>query len=459
MLIGIKLLANPKPHQKLILSQWMGCARFIWNAKVDEEAYHRTFARKYYPLGTYAPIDKKAAHFKSKELTPWLSKCPSQIIRNSATNWCNTYQKFMKGECGRPRRKPKTDQGSIYLTREVFRFDRCADGNLRLFIGIKSNNIGYLSFKAHAKFEIPNSLYVRKERGQYTVSFCYEDGLDQSDLSTNAEHLAFLRGATSEYLNDHVVGIDRGVAVPVQAGRVTFDYDVNQKKRMDRSDRYIKRLQRKLARQCKGSSRRNKTKYRIASHHAKKANIRNDFAHKTSRSLVDGQASVIVFEVLRTSNMTRKPKAKQDEQGRYISNKAKQKAGLNKAILNVGWHFIETYTEYKAYRAGKAFFKIPAPYTSQECAQCDYTHPDNRTSQATFVCGRCGHADNADHNASLVIKKRAIALLKHTGTVLSAKGVLTLKTDTERGGVHQTGQAKGSASSGLRSVKKEGLAA
>ena len=459
MLIGIKLRANPKPHQKLILSQWMGCARFIWNAKVDEEAYHRTFARKYYPLGTYAPIDKKAAHFKSKELTPWLSKCPSQIIRNSATNWCNTYQKFMKGECGRPRRKPKTDQGSIYLTREVFRFDRCADGNLRLFIGIKSNNIGYLSFKAHAKFEIPNSLYVRKERGQYTVSFCYEDGLDQSDLSTNAEHLAFLRGATSEYLNDHVVGIDRGVAVPVQAGRVTFDYDVNQKKRMDRSDRYIKRLQRKLARQCKGSSRRNKTKYRIASHHAKKANIRNDFAHKTSRSLVDGQASVIVFEVLRTSNMTRKPKAKQDEQGRYISNKAKQKAGLNKAILNVGWHFIETYTEYKAYRAGKAFFKIPAPYTSQECAQCDYTHPDNRTSQATFVCGRCGHADNADHNASLVIKKRAIALLKHTGTVLSAKGVLTLKTDTERGGVHQTGQAKGSASSGLRSVKKERLAA
>ena len=459
MLIGIKLRAHPKPHQKLILSQWMGCARFIWNAKVDEEAYHRTFARKYYPLGTYAPIDKKAAHFKSKELTPWLSQCPSQIIRNSATNWCNTYQKFMKGECGRPRRKPKTDQGSIYLTREVFRFDRCADGNLRLFIGIKNNNIGYLSFKAHAKFEIPNSLYVRKERGQYTVSFCYEDGLNTSELSSNAEHLAFLRGATDEYLNDHVVGIDRGVVVPVQAGQVTFDYDASQKKRMDKSDRYIKRLQRKLARQCKGSNRRNKTKHRIASHHAKRANIRNDFAHKTSRSLVNGQAKVIVFEALRTANMTRKPKAKQDEQGRYISNKAKQKAGLNKAILNVGWHFIETYTEYKAYRAGKAFFKIPAPYTSQECAQCDYTHPDNRTSQATFVCGRCGHADNADHNASLVIKKRAIALLKHTGTVLSAKGVLTLKTDTERGGVHQTGRAKGSASSGLRSVKKEGLAA
>lgn len=62
----------------------------------------------------------------------------------------------MSGKCGRPKRKPKTDKGSIYLTREVFRFDHCDDGNVRLFIGTKTNNIGYLSFKAHGKFEIPN---------------------------------------------------------------------------------------------------------------------------------------------------------------------------------------------------------------------------------------------------------------------------------------------------------------
>ncbi|WP_199525032.1 helix-turn-helix domain-containing protein, partial [Pseudoalteromonas sp. bablab_jr011] len=46
MLTGIKLRANPTSHQKLVLSQWMGCARSIWNAKVDEEKYFRTFARK-----------------------------------------------------------------------------------------------------------------------------------------------------------------------------------------------------------------------------------------------------------------------------------------------------------------------------------------------------------------------------------------------------------------------------
>ena len=455
MLSGIKLRANPTSNQKLVLSQWMGCARSIWNAKVDEEKYYRTFARKYYPIGTYAPIDQKTAQFKSKELSPWLYQCPSQIIRNSAVNWYQTYQKFMNGGCGRPKRKPKTDRGSIHLTREVFRFDRCEDGNLRLFIGTKTNNIGYLSFKAHSKFETPNSLYVRKECGQYYVSFCYENGKDESELSSNSEHLEFLQGSTKEYLEENTVGVDRGVKIPVHAGFQTFDFSDTQKNKMTKSDRYIKRLQRKLARQTKGSNRRNKTKHRIATHHAKKANIRNDFAHKTSRSLVDSKAKVIVFEALRTSNMTGKPKAKKDEQGRYISNKAKQKAGLNRSILNVGWHIIETYTKYKAHQAGKAVFKVNPAYTSQECAKCDHTHPDNRESQELFVCGNCGNTDNADNNASLVIKKRAINLILDTGTVLSDDGVLITKSDSGRGGNRKTSRAKSSISSVNEASKKK----
>lgn len=157
--------------------------------------------------------------------------------------------------------------------------------------------------------------------------------------------------------------------------------------------------------------------------------------------------------------MTRRPKAKQDEQGRFISNKAKQKSGLNKAILNVGWHKIETYTGYKAYASGKAVFKIPAPKTSQECAKCGHTHPDNRKTQALFVCGHCGHTDNADHNASLVIKKRGIHLILDTGTVLSDDGVLRTQSDSGRGGNRKTGRAKSSTSSAQRSVKKEKLAA
>src|SRR6478609_69429 len=118
MLTGIRLKANPTDHQRLKLSQWMGCARFIWNAKCDENRYYSTYARKYCSIGIHAPIDAKYSHFKDGELSPWLSECPSQILRNSASNWYETYQDFLKGRCGRPRRKKKTGDGSIYLTRE-----------------------------------------------------------------------------------------------------------------------------------------------------------------------------------------------------------------------------------------------------------------------------------------------------------------------------------------------------
>ncbi|WCI48156.1 helix-turn-helix domain-containing protein [Pseudomonas aeruginosa] len=60
MLTGIKLRANPTSHQKLILSQWMGCARSIWNAKVEEERYYRTYARKY-----------GSSHLSVKTVTIW----------------------------------------------------------------------------------------------------------------------------------------------------------------------------------------------------------------------------------------------------------------------------------------------------------------------------------------------------------------------------------------------------
>lgn len=40
-------------HQKLVLSQWMGCARLIWNARREEHCCYCACARKYYPVGTF----------------------------------------------------------------------------------------------------------------------------------------------------------------------------------------------------------------------------------------------------------------------------------------------------------------------------------------------------------------------------------------------------------------------
>ncbi|MFW7381678.1 MAG: zinc ribbon domain-containing protein [Oligoflexus sp.] len=155
--------------------------------------------------------------------------------------------------------------------------------------------------------------------------------------------------------------------------------------------------------------------------------------------------------------MTAKPKAKQTDAGQWEKNGANAKAGLNKSILDKGWYQLESFIKYKSYRAGKAWFKVPAYQTSQECSACGYTHPNNRKSQAKFQCESCGHTDHADHNAAEVIKKRAIQLILDPGAGLSKRGVLLL--DTGRGVTSKTRQAKACRARDSEASKKKRKAA
>jgi putative transposase len=457
MLTGIRLKANPRREQKKVLSQWMGCAGFIWNAKCDENRYLSHFARRYLPIGTYPSIDQTYAQYKT-ELSPWLSKCPSQILRNSSSNWYQTYQNFLKGMCGKPKRKKKSDTSSIHLTRELFRFEKCADGVTRLLIGTRHNNIGYLSIKNHAPYQIPNSLRISRKNGVYWVSFCYEDAQDPEILPTQSQHLDFLKTCSPAELEKMVIGVDRGVKRPVQAGNEVFDFTEEQYKQKKAKEKYIKRCQRRLSGQKKGSKRWRKTKGKIAKSHDKIGNIRKDFCHKTSRAIVDQEnVKVIVLESLQTKNMTAKPKAEQNPgTKKWLKNNSSRKAGLNKAILDKGWYQLEVFLKYKSHRAGKAFYKVSAQYTSQECAGCGHTHPDNRRKQELFFCESCGHTDNADRNAAEVIKKRAIKLILDSGTELSCKNVLQ---DKGRGAVDKTKRAKATFASSKETSKKKEFAA
>lgn len=434
MLTGIRLQANPTPAQKKRLSQWMGCARYIWNAKCRTDKEQRLALAG---EGKYPAINQTYSQYKSKEETPWLYDCPSVLLRNSVANWYNTYQNFFKKRCGRPQHKKKDGSGSIHLTSELFLFEEDAFGNLKLWIGGKKHKIGCLALTKHRKFAVPNSIYIKKKYNRYWVSFCYDDNQALSEqILDDQQHLFALQLTSKEHLESHTVGVDRGVARPVQTSSAPddfFDLSEAEKANKKRLERQLRRYQKKLSRQQKGSNRRHATKMRLSRRHERIANIRKNFCHQTSRKLVDKESTkVIVFEALGTKRMTKKPKAKQDANGKWLKNNARAKAGLNRAILDKNWHLLETFTKYKAYKQGKAFFKVSPHYTSQECGVCHHIHPQNRVSQSRFLCTKCGHTDNADHNAAQNIKQRAIQLILHPGTGLSKQGVLSAR-DIGRG--------------------------
>ena len=432
MLTGIQYQAEPNSDQAQVFSQWMGCTRVVWNAKTEEDRYLRKFAAWCLPVGTYPPIDQGYSQYKT-ELTPWLKDCPSQLLRNSAAIWYQTYQKFLKGGCGRPQRKKRDGTGYLWLTNELFRLEKI-NGQWKLYIGTKRNNLGELKVNWHRKprqDQLPASIWIRKNSGRWTVSFSYDDGHIAPD-TTNNDHLKWLQQCSAEQLKHVITGIDRGVARLVQTQDKAYLPRQAVIAKQEGREKYLKRCQRKLARQQKGSNRREQTKRRIASLHCQTANARKDFLHWASRQVVDS-SQVIVMEDLKLKSMTKRAKPKLCEQtGKWLRNNASAKSGLNRALLGAGLYKLEEYLTYKAERKGKPVFKVSPINTSRECAACGYIHPDNRQTQSAFRCQRCGHTDNADHNAALVIRKRAIQLILHPGTGLSGRrGNVLTSTGTD----------------------------
>ncbi len=430
MLGGYRFRLYPDREQERILLRWIGCQRLIYNAKVQEDRYYRKFQRRLVALvGMPVPLDQEYSRFIT-ERTAFLREVPSQVLRNGAALWRQAYARFFAGLGGRPKYQTKAGRQAVWLTSELFEFvpktdPRTGVVRYRLRIGTTRFPVGEVSYRAHRPHGIPASIHICVEGGQWFVSFAAEDPAVPGGKPENAaERIAEdLRHLSEGQLLERTLGADRGVAKPLMTsdGRV-LDLSAVQKERIGKARRRRKTWQRRAARRGKGS-RNQKKAYRRAGRYARyEANVRQDYAHKTSHALVvDDRYDLYAFEDLRIGNMTRKPKARQDENGRWLPNGARAKAGLNRAILASAWGQMVSFTRYKALRAGKLVVVVPSAYSSQECAACGHTHPDNRPSQAEFVCHACGHRDNADHNASVVIARRGARKLL-SGEPLAPEG-------------------------------------
>lgn len=415
MQIGTKFRCYPTPAQEQILLQWIGCQRFIYNAKVREDHYFRRFARKSLQhAGQFAPIDQQYAHFKT-DLTPWLNDVPGVVLRNGAVKWKQAYSRFFTKLGGRPVIQKNHGKQAVWLTSELFEFVPVTDKETgaithQLLIGTKKHPVGVLSFKAHKPYTAPASIHLSIHAGRWHVSFNCEDGIPEP---TEKETTAWLQQFTEAELRKMTAGLDRGVALPLAGSDgQQFGFSAIQEKRLAQQERHKTRWQRIQARRVKGSAGWVKAKRRVARHQRYGTDLRREVAHQTSHALaVDPRYWLYVFEALRIAAMTARAKPRQDEHGRWIKNGAAAKSGLNRSILARAWGQTKTYLQYKARRQGKLVIEVPPFYSSQECAACGHIHQDNRVSQSGFVCLSCGNTDHADHNAAKVIALRGVRQL------------------------------------------------
>jgi hypothetical protein len=178
----------------------------------------------------------------------------------------------------------------------------------------------------------------------------------------------------------------------------------------------LAKRQRQLAKKQKGSNNRKKEKTKVAKVHRKLRRQRENFLHTWTHRYAKNH-SVVVIEDLKLKNMTRSAKGTAEEPGRNVA----QKAGLNRAMLDVAPGRLATMLGYKTARRGGLLIRVPAAYSSQECAECGHVSSENRPSRSEFCCVSCGHEAHADTNAAKVLLQR---YTRRTGGEAACGGTL-----------------------------------
>jgi putative transposase len=359
----------PTDQQQQSLAQLFGCVRVVWN-----DALALSKSDKY---PGYNSLSKLLTQSKKTEERQWLNDVSSVPLQQSLKQLETAYKNYfdsLKGKrkgrkVGQPRFKKKTNDQSATFTKAAFSIK-----NGKVVLAKIGNLEPIWSRELPSE---PSSVTVVKDcANRYFLSFVVEIEPVQVDAKNQS------------------IGIDLGIK--------TFAVMSNGEKaaspNYSKQDRKIRKLQKKLARQQKGSNRRNKTRIQIAKLHNRIADTRKDFLHKLSTKIVS-ENQTIVLEDLNVSGMVKNRK-------------------LARSISLQGWREFRRLCEAKSEKFGREFHVINRwEPTSQVCSECGYKWGKLDLKIRSVQCLNCGTAHDRDENAAKNIESsryRALGDSKRT---------------------------------------------
>jgi len=157
-------------------------------------------------------------------------------------------------------------------------------------------------------------------------------------------------------------------------------------------------LQRLRAKKRKGSIRYRRLSCQIAKTHERIRNLRREFIHQQTSSLVR-TCALLATEELKVKNMSRSAAGTVDKPGKRV----KQKSGLNRELLSLGLSMAHQMLGYKAQEAGCRLHLSNTRQLkpSQRCAKCWALVPKTLKDRM-HVCP-CGHTMQRDQNSAAVV--------------------------------------------------------
>ena len=345
-----------------------GTCRYVWNHFVevlqDEYEAYGTCDPRWYSLGP------RFTHLRKQE--KWLQDYSANLVKLSLKPLETCYKQFWKGGGGLPKFHARhTHAPSIPLAAGLFKIQ----GDW-----LHVQRIGQLKLTGTNPWpdSIAKSGTIKYECGKWYAYIVCEVHVAKKPEKINS------------------VGLDRNVGQVARSdGVVHYTPDI------EKLEARKRRYQRMMARRQHGNRKQGikpsnsylKAKQLHARTYQKIVQTRTDWCHQVSREIAN-EYNVVYLEDLNTQGMTKSAKGTVGNPGKHV----KQKAGLNRSILDSGWSRLEQYLGYKA-----SVMKVHPAYTSRTCHACGHADRKNRKTRAYHECVACGYRDHADVNAALNI--------------------------------------------------------
>lgn len=367
MLKSLKIRLFPTKKQEQKLWQSVGTARFIYNWTLSkQEENHKNGGKFIYDN----ELRKELTILKKSELN-WLNEVSNNVAKQAVKDACNSYKKFFKGLADKPRFKSrKKSKPSFY------------NDNIKL------------KFQDN-KFLLEKIGWIRIAEPYRVVS----NKFSNPRISHDGKYWYISVGIEFEKenieLTDESFGIDLGVKdLAICSNGMTFK-NINKTKSVKKLKKKLRRLQRNVSRKYElnkegrkfvKTSNIIKLEKEIRLMHRRLKNIRNNYIHQTTTTIVKTKPCRIVMETLNIKGL--------------MKNKH-----LSKAIAEQCLHQFKTILRYKCVFYGIEFVEADKWFPSSKlCSCCGAIKKDLKLSDRVYKC-ECGNVIDRDFQASLNLSR------------------------------------------------------
>lgn len=360
MIKAYKYRLHPTKEQAEFFEKSFGCVRFVYNWALNQriEAYQKDGTRI-----SWVDSCKQLTELKKQEKTKWLCEVANQSLQSSIRNMDSAFTRFFREKKGFPKFKSKKHSKQSFQFVDKVRIDFETHR-------VKLPKIGEVKFGKNREFvgKMGTCTVSKTPTGKYYISILVDDGKPMPEKTP-------IKADTS-------VGIDVGIKdfAVLSNGQV-----YSNPKFLEKDEKRLKVLQRRLSRKQKGSKRRERARLAVAKQHEKIKNHRENFIHQvTSRIVRENQT--VVIEDLNIEGMLKNH-------------------NLAKHIKSASWSEFFRQLQYKCDLYGKNLIRIGRFEPSSKMCLCGYINKDLTLKDREWDCPQCGRHNDRDLLAAMNIKR------------------------------------------------------